>query len=217
MANSSDWIAQVGGGSGIGTNATQPGWIAELALSDTQVRGFRDISPFALPGTPLPTAPPGGLHEDAEAQAYRRGLADGEAQAAQSADAALIESREQYRRLRLAFQTLDAGARDALAGDLNATVLALCAQVLGDYALDRDNLLARCHAAAARLGGGPGGLTLTLHPETRALLDEGTLAGWTLGEDATLAPGSLRLTGPDGSAREGPEDWSRAIAEALGN
>ncbi len=216
MANSSDWIAQVGNGSGVGGDTARSGWIAAVTLSDGQSRGFRDISPFSLPGAPMPAAASGEMKQDAEAQAYRRGFSDGAAQSTQSAQAALTESREQYRRLRLSFQTLDTGARDALAGDLNATVLALCGQVLGDYALDRDALLARCHAAAARLGGGPGGLTLTLHPETRGLIDDTALAGWTLAEDATLAPGALRLTGPDGSVREGPEDWSRAIAEALG-
>ncbi len=216
MANSSDWIAQVDRqADAVASN----GWIAALTLDAAQSGGFRDISPFAPPGAqpPAPSLDEGSENEDAQAQDYHRGFADGQAKASHAAEQALAESRERFKQLRLGFQTLDTCARDALAGDLNATVLALCMQVLGDYALDHDALIARCHAAAARLGSGPAALTLTLHPETRALLNDSTLADWTITEDTTLLPGALRLTGPDGSVREGPDDWSRAIAQALGS
>ncbi len=215
MANSSDWIAQIGGKADAGANN---GWIAALTLGAAQSGGFRDISPFTPPGSQPSAVPPGegDEHEDRQAQDYHRGFADGQAQTSHAAEDALTESRERFKQLRLGFQTLDTCARDALADDLNTTVLTLCMQVLDDYALDRDALIARCHAAAARLGNGPAELTLTLHPETRALLNDSALADWTITEDPTLLPGALRLTGPDGSVREGPDDWSRAIAQALG-
>jgi len=217
MANSSDWMAQAGA-----TPAAKPGWIAALALDRNGAGGFRAGSPFekhaALPlGDLAQSGPDHTLNprDDALAQARSEGFAQGYAEAECVAKAALSENQDQFRRLRLGFQQLDASAREALASDLEATVHALCAQVLGDYALNREALITRCNAAARKLGAGPADLNLHLNPETRAALDEAALASWTVLEDATLAPGALRLTSADGAVRDGPDDWARAIAEAL--
>jgi flagellar assembly protein FliH len=128
----------------------------------------------------------------------------------------MAAEQSRLRDLRLNFRALDEAAMGALAQDISATVLALCNQVLGEYAADEKALEQRCHAAARRLGSGARDLTLTLNPETFEALETANFPGWTLETDAALFPGELRLSGPQGAVREGPEDWRRAIAEALG-
>ncbi|MEM6858478.1 MAG: FliH/SctL family protein [Pseudomonadota bacterium] len=230
MANSSDWIAQIGAqagkqSAGEGSPGSGPGnadWLAALTLDERGEPGrFRDLSPFAAPApspapTPQPAPDPSPYtepEEDPEAAAYARGLAEGEAQAQRAAEAALAAERERLREVRLAFRSLDAQALEALAQDLNATVLALCKLVLGDYALDTEALEHRCRRAAARLGAGPSQARLHLNPETLAALDKEAFADWTLVEDPGLPEGSLRVTNSDGSARDGLEDWMRALSE----
>lgn len=228
MANSSDWIAQLGaqsaGEGSSGTGLEKAGWLAALTLDERGAPGgFRDFSPFAAPA-PAPAPPPQpnpepapqeAPEEDPEAAAYARGLAEGEAQARRESEAALAAERERLREIRLAFRSLDAQALGALAQDLNATVLALCKQVLGDYALDTKALEQRCQRAAARLGAGPLQATLHLNPETLAALDKDSFADWMLAEDPSLPRGSLRVTNPDGSARDGLDDWMRALSEGV--
>ncbi|MEL6739014.1 MAG: hypothetical protein AAFO28_08815, partial [Pseudomonadota bacterium] len=63
------------------------------------------------------------------------------------------------------------------------------------------------------LGAGPSQATLHLNPETLAALDKAAFADWTLVEDPGLPQGSLRVTNADGSARDGLDDWMRALAE----
>jgi flagellar assembly protein FliH len=198
-----------------------PGWIAALAQTEAAPRGFSDASPFAALPEPVPlpappASPPPG--PDPEQAAFARGFADGQAEAMREAEAALREQAEQVRHLRLAFRNLDQAAIQALADDLRQTVLALCGAVLGDYALDEAALLARCEAAAARLGGAADTLALALNPATLAMLDPAALEGWQVNPDPGLAPGALRLTGAgtDGAVRDGPEDWLRAIRAAIG-
>jgi len=164
----------------------------------------------------LPPQPPVDIPPDPQELAYERGFAEGQALAKQAGEEALAIEQGRYRELRLAFRALDQAAMEALAQDLNATVLALCNQVLDDYALDNQALIARCHKAAKRLGAGPSELTLHLNPETRAQLSPDALGDWAVADDASLAPGSLKMTSGDSCAREGPDDWARAIAEALG-
>lgn len=227
MANLSDaasqgWMAAMGGtAQGSAHSSVKPGWIAALTRGETAPRGFCDASPFAAP-EPVPPPEPAQLNPqspyepDEEQAAYARGFAEGRSAAEREAQEALRAQAEQLRSLRLAFRTLDQGARATLAQDLQITVIALCEQVVQDYALDEAALLIRCKTAAARLGDAPGKLTLALHPETLAQLDPDALAGWQVTSDPTLDLGALRLTGPEGAVRDQPADWMRTIREALG-
>ena len=224
MANSSDWIEAIGRqgtDAGPDAKATQPGWIATLGLGEPDAPGgFRGASPFASgladaengarqpPRKAEPIAP-------ADEEAYLRGYSDGHAEAKRLGDTQLAEHKARYRDLRASIRALDAAALEALTQDLSATVLSLCEQVLGDYAVDPQALAERCRASAKRLGKGPGDLTLHLHPDTRAALDPEAFAGWNIEEDAELSPGALRLSNAEGAVRDGPEDWTRALAEAL--
>ncbi|MDJ0979139.1 MAG: FliH/SctL family protein [Erythrobacter sp.] len=219
MANSSEWIAEVGAVPQARLqSSSRSDWIAALAPdAPASPSGFLEGAPFAtsVQAVEIEPSTPDSDHGSAEDDAFLRGLAEGKAEATRACEDQLERERKRFRDLRLAFRALDAAALEALAQDLSETVLALCRQVIGEYAIDDAAVLSRCQRAAERLGAGPSDLTLYLNPETRAKLDESALPGWTLAEDPALAPGSLRLTSADGSVRDGPEDWARAIAEAL--
>jgi flagellar assembly protein FliH len=211
MANSSDWLGALGADSG--PAASQPGW---LALLDAPA-DFREAMPFVAVPDAAPVPPPPSEPalkpdaEDAAALAYARGHEAGRA-------AALAEAEQQaarQRALRLAFRTLDEAARDVLATDLADTVIALCESVLAGHATDRAGLLARCLAAAHRIGGAASALRLHLHPDDIARLGPELLADWTVIADSALEVGGLLLEGPDGAVRDGPADWRRAIAAAV--
>jgi flagellar assembly protein FliH len=210
MANSSDWLGALAE-----APASQPGWLALLG----EPADFREALPFGradpapvpepeVVPAPEPQAEPA---PDALALAYAEGEADGRAAALAEAE----RDAARQRALRLAFRQLDEAAAEALASDLADTVIVLCAGVLAEHATDRAALLARCHAAAVRIGGAAGALRLHLHPEDIAGLDPEALGDWSVIADSALERGALLLEGPEGAVRDGPADWRRAIADAV--
>lgn len=216
MATSSDWLAALAVPP---EAAPPPRWFEALGVP----RGFCMGAPFGEHMAPVAQAasPPASepvpepaaqtSHEAAEARAFAAGEAAG--RAAMSAEAR--EEAGYARALRLNFRALDEAAFGVLAEELAATVEALCAGVLGEYALDSAALAARCEAAAARLGSGWQGAVLHLHPDDLANLAQGALAGWEIVSDPALERGALVIAGPDGAVRDTPADWRRALAEAL--
>lgn len=217
MANSSDWLGALGALADFerpDADSPAPGWLALLG----EGADFREALPFGTPAplAPLPPAPepepaPAPAGEDAQALAY----ADGEAAGRAAALAEAARDAARQRALRLAFRSLDETARDVLASDLADTVIALCDGVLGARATDRDALLARCAAAARRIGGAAGALRLHLHPADIEAIGAEALADWAVIADSAMEPGGLMLEGPDGAVRDGPADWRRAIAAAV--
>ena len=187
-----------------------PGWIAALAPGG----GFR------VPDVPQPVPPQDEIdapdlpdpHEGELAEAYARGLADARAEAAQHRSAELA-SRDS---LALAFARLDAEAMLALRQRLADTVAALCEQVIEPALIDRAALAERCEALASQLGESAATCTLHLHPDDVPLLAQATADRWAIRPDPDLPRGSLRLEGPDGVLADGPEEWRRLIAGALG-
>jgi flagellar assembly protein FliH len=216
MANSSDWIAALAEPE----PHTAPRWFETVGAPG----GFCEALPFAraledgpCPDNPAPSPrepdPPEPTSDhDALAQAF----ADGEAAGRAAAQSEAEQLARHQRALRLSFRALDEAALEVLARELTDTVIALCDQTLADCAVDPDRLLARCQEAARRLGGGAGDAVLRLHPDDLAMLDEAALAGWQIAPDAALERGGLRLEGADGAVADGPAEWRRAIAAALG-
>ncbi|HSJ77544.1 MAG TPA: FliH/SctL family protein [Erythrobacter sp.] len=211
MANLSEWLGVASAQTSTAPRV-QPGWLALLE----EPTAFREAMPFGmaemepeLAAAPEPALPDPA--EDAFARAYAEGLAAGRAMAEAEADAAATRQRA----LRLALRALDEVAQGVLADDLAATVIALCDGALAGCALDRDALLARCHAAAQRIGGAAENLTLHCHPDDLALLDAAALGGWQVAADSTLERGTVLVEGPDGAVSDGPAEWRRAIAAAV--
>lgn len=194
-----------------------PGWLALLGEGEA----FREMLPFGAVPEPEPepeTAAPEPLAEappDPVEEARARGYAEGEAAGRAAAWAEAEDRAARQRALRLTFRALDEAALGVLAEDLAATVAALCDGVLAGAATDREGLLARCHAAARRIGGAAESLVLHLHPEDIALIGEAGLEGWRVTPDAGLERGSVLIEGPEGSVSDGPAEWRRAIAAAV--
>lgn len=211
MATSSDWLGALAEPQTVTPDA--PGWLAQLGEGGV----FREASPFAAPEpeAPPPLLPPELEAADPTAEACARAYADGLAAGRAAAEAEAAEHGARQRALRLNFRALDEAARDILADDLAATVLALCEGALAGAAIEREGLLARCHAAARRIGGAAETLTLHLHPEDIALLADAPLPGWRVTSDAALERGTVLIAGADGSVSDGPAEWRRAIAAAV--
>jgi flagellar assembly protein FliH len=204
-ANLSDWLGTLAEPPG----AVGPDWLALIGGGEA----FRETGPFAA-SAPAP-APAPDLPPDPLAEALAQARAEGERAGRAAAAAEAAEQAARQRALRLSFRALDEAAQGALAEDLAATVLALCDSVLAEAALDRDALLARCHAAARRIGAAAEGLALHLHPDDIALLDPAALAPWRIVPDPALERGSVLVEGPEGSVSDGPAEWRRAIAAAV--
>lgn len=211
MANSSDWLGALAASSPA-QRSDAPGWLAAIGVHDAR---FRDALPFGAPDLPVAPPEPAAPAPDPLAEAVARAFADGEAAGRAAAALEADERGERQRALRLGFRMLDEAALGVLAEDLAATVLTLAQGVLGEAAIDRNGLLARCRAAAQRIGGAPGALALHLHPADAELLGEDALPGWQVIEDPALERGALRIEGPDSSVADGPEEWRRAIAAAV--
>lgn len=209
MANSSDWLGQLADAPFADAEAG-PGWLAMVG----EGAGFREALPF---GEPEVAASPERSEPvaDPAADALARAFAEGEAAGRAAAEAEAAEHAARQRALRLNFRSLDEAATGLLAEDLATTVRALAEGVLGDAAIDRDGLLARCHAAAKRIGGAADALALHLHPEDIDMIGDDALAGWRVIADIGLKRGSLRIEGPDGSVGDGIDEWRRAIAAAV--
>jgi flagellar assembly protein FliH len=164
---------------------------------------------------PAPELAPAAQTAAALAAAEARAFAAGESAGRAAASAEAAREAGHMRALRLNFRALDEAAIGVLAEELAATVEALCAGVLGDYARDGAALAARCEAAAARLGSGWPGAVLHLHPDDLAGLPAGALDGWQIASDPAIERGGLLIEGPDGAVRDTPADWRRALAEAV--
>ncbi|MHA7820960.1 MAG: FliH/SctL family protein [Erythrobacter sp.] len=206
MANSSDWIAAMERGA----DAEPRGWMAQLPVPSAFVEGA-PYAPRACATEEPASEPACEPVSDPTAEAFARGEEAGRQAAAREHEA----TGEHQRALRLSLRSFDQAALDSLASEMLETVIALCSQVLEDFAADPDQLLVRCAEAARRLGGAASDCALHLHPEDVALIDPASLDGWRVVPDDTIARGGLRLEGPDGSISDGPAEWRRAIAAAI--
>jgi flagellar assembly protein FliH len=193
-------------------SAPAPGWLALVGTGAP----FRDALPFCEPEPepepePAPETPAPDARAEAVKAAFARGKAAGRAEAAAEAE----DRAARHRALRLTFHALDEAALGVLAEDLAATVMTLTEGVLGVAAIDRTGLIARCEAAACRIGGAAESLVLLLHPDDIALIGAEGLAGWRIVPDPAVSRGGLRIESPEGAVSDGPEEWRRAIAAAL--
>lgn len=208
MANSSDWIAALGGGGGNGSGRA-PAWVDVLAA-----RGdFSAEIPFGA--APRNAGMRGKDADESErAEAIARAFAEGEAAGRAAAAEEAAREGETQRALRIAFRALDQSAMDALADELAETVIALCAATIDEWSEPAQSLENRCREAARRLGSAASACALHLHPEDAARLRD-ALEGWRIEADPALERGAIVLEGPDGAVRDGPAEWRRAIAAAV--
>lgn len=185
-------------------------------------RFFRELAPAAVPPAepaPVPVesadAGEGVQHDDpvaaAWADGYARGLGD-----AQEAAAQIIAEQDAARsRIELALTRLDAAMQAELQERLRETVIALCEAAIAPAALDPEGLTRRVQVAAAMLARAEDARVIRLHPEDLALIAARLPEDWHFEPDATLERGAVRVEGALGGVEDGPEQWRRAIEEAL--
>lgn len=148
---------------------------------------------------------------DAWADGYAKGLGE-----AQEAAAQLMAEQEDARsRIELALGKLDAAMQSDLEDRLRETVIALCEAAIAPAALDPDALTRRVTVAAAMLARAEDQRVIRLHPEDLALIAAHLPEDWHFEPDASLERGALRVEGAAGGVEDGPEQWRRAINEAL--
>lgn len=172
--------------------------------------GFIADARFVVAAAPPPSDPVDPLD-----QAWQEGFAAGRAEA--EAEAQAREEAEGAARDKLArsFARLDTDQAERLRGRLVETVAALCEASLAPLALDPDLLTRRAAAAAAMLARADDDRVLRLHPEDLALIAAQLPADLPVEADPALERGALRIDGAQGGVEDGPENWRRAIAEAL--
>lgn len=145
------------------------------------------------------------------AEGYARGMGE-----AQEAAAALIAEQDAARAaIELSLSRLDAAMQADLKDRLRETVIALCEAAIAPAALDPDGLARRVEVAAAMLSRAEDARVIRLHPEDLALIAARLPEDWHFEPDASLERGAVRVEGAAGGVEDGPEQWRRAIGEAL--
>ncbi len=163
-------------------------------------------------------APPvveGAPSDDPVALAYADGFAAGAAEARAQADERAAGEAQSRERLALSFARLDAALEEQLRQRLRDTVAALCDSVLAPHALDPDALMRRIETAVSMLSRVDDERVIRLHPDDLALVSPRLSRDWTVKPDPALERGALRVETASGGVEDGPEQWRRAIAEAL--
>jgi flagellar assembly protein FliH len=178
--------------------------------------GFRADDRFSvLALTDRPPPMPEPEPEDPVAIAFAEGFAAGIAQAqAEAAEHARAEA-EARELLGLSFARLDANLEEELRLRLRDTVAALCEAAIEPFALDDAALVERISRAVAMLARADDDRVIRLHPDDLALVAPRLSAEWQVQPDPALPRGALRVETSTGGVEDGPEQWRRAIAEAL--
>ncbi len=172
--------------------------------------GFTADARFAVPIDPL-ILPAG----DPIAQAWAAGHAAGRDEAALAAAAMADAEAAQRTTLELSLARLDTELAEALRQRLLTTVEALCEAAIAPLALDKQALTDRVARAAAMLTRADDERVLRLHPDDLALIAGQLPEGLPVVPDAALERGGLRVETSNGGVEDGPEQWRRAIADAL--
>jgi len=153
---------------------------------------------------------------DARAQAYAQGATDTrialEAQAEQ--DDALRAT------LTHAFERIDGDLAEQFRQRLMDTVVALCEATLAPLALDKEALARRVEKAAAMFARADDERIIRLHPDDLKLIRALLPKDWAFAPDPALPRGTIRVESrsggvESGGVEDGPEQWRRAIIEAL--
>ncbi|WP_225205648.1 FliH/SctL family protein [Novosphingobium huizhouense] len=158
---------------------------------------------------------PQGIDEDPLQSAFADGYAQGAEDARRAAQVEAAERDAARHRIETGLARLDEAMVHQLQDRLRQTVLALCETVTAQAAIDADALARRVAAAAAMLARAEDARVIRLHPEDLALVHARLPEAWHCEPDPTLERGSIRVEGAHGGVEDGPEQWRRAIEDAL--
>jgi flagellar assembly protein FliH len=152
---------------------------------------------------------------DPVALAREEGYAAGHAEAALAALAEAEQAEAARAKITLSLARLDEQLAEELRQKLFATVELLCEAAIAPLALDKAALTTRVNKAAAMLARADDNRVLRLHPGDLALIAKNLPQDLEVIPDPTLDRGALRIESTAGGVEDGPEQWRRAITEAL--
>lgn len=148
--------------------------------------------------------------------AWADGHAAGLAEARTAAQEQAQQDAAARHKIELALARLDSDLAEQLRIRLLTTVEALCEAAIAPLALDHAALATRVERAAAMLARADDTRLLRLHPADLALLEGRLPDDLAVAADAALERGALRMETASGGVEDGPAQWRRALAEALG-
>jgi len=187
--------------------------LAELGAA----AGFRPDARFmaAEPADTLPLPEPEPEPEDPVETAYAAGFAAGAAQAATEAAERARGEAQAREALTLSLTRLDREMVEQLEAKLLETVAALCESALAPLSLDRAALLPRIERAAAMLARTDDQRIIRLNPDDLDFVAQ-ALPAERVQADGSLPRGTIRVeSAQGGGVEDSPDQWSRAIREAL--
>ncbi|MCW1383009.1 FliH/SctL family protein [Novosphingobium sp. KCTC 2891] len=155
------------------------------------------------------------LAEDPVQRAFAEGYAQGADDARAAAMAEMAETDAARHRIETSLSRMDADAVRQLQDRLRQTVLALCEAAIAPAAIDPDALARRVEKAAGMLARAEDARVIRLHPEDLALVHARLPEDWHCEPDPALERGAIRIEGALGGVEDGPDQWRRALEEAL--
>ncbi len=171
------------------------------------------LRPEPAPPPPEPAPDPVAL---ARAQAYAQGCEDTRAALeAEAAEADALRAKLAHR-----FERIDGELVEQFRQRLMDTVIALCEATLAPLALDKAALAHRVERAAAMFARADDERLIRLHPDDLKLVRSQLPKDWAFTPDPALSRGTIRVEARNGGVEaggveDGPQQWRRAIAEAL--
>lgn len=190
--------------------------MSSLAMADLPAPGgfvadprFGGTARPAAAGAPEPAPDPAEL-------AWDEGFAAGLAEGTRRGDERCAEVAAAAGQLGAGLARCAAEDEELLRQRLTETVAALCEAAIAPLALDREALAGRVRRAAALLTRSTDQRTIHLHPDDIVMLGGQLPADWPVHSDPALERGAVRIETAEGGVEDGPANWRRAIAEALG-
>lgn len=168
------------------------------------------------PPAPDPAEPAPDPVALARAEAYAQGCEDTRAALeAEAAEAEALRSKLSHR-----FTRIDGELVEQFRQRLMDTVIALCEATLAPLTLDKAALAHRVERAAAMFARADDERVIRLHPDDLKLVRSLLPKDWAFTPDPALPRGTIRVESRQGGVEaggveDGPEQWRRAIAEAL--
>lgn len=186
-------------------------------MSSLPFVGLEESGGFQLDPRFLGEAEP---RDDAEpvdpvALAREEGYAAGHAEAMLAALAEAEAQDAARAKITLSLARLDEQLAEELRQKLFSTVELLCEAAIAPHALDKAALVARVNRAASMLARADDNRVLRLHPDDLELVAKQLPQDLEVTPDLTLDRGALRIESTSGGVEDGPEQWRRAIVEAL--
>jgi len=177
-------------------------------------QGFsRDVRFAPLEPVELPADRP----DDPIARAYAEGYAKGAEEAGAQALADAAREMAARGKIEAAFERLAETDTLRLEERLRETILVLCEQAVAPLAIDPESLSIRIRKALAMLRRSEDERVLRLNPQDLALVSGHLPEDLKVEADAALERGEIRVEAADGGVEDGPQQWRRILAEALGS